>query len=324
MIVPTFNRDRYLHGAINSLIAQETNSKFHFEIIVIDNGSSDDTHGVIKMIAEKSAVPVKYFLEERAGVAQARNEGVRVSGGGWLAFFDDDQIANVDWLKNLFEGARSTGSKCVGGAVHLDLSEDELNQFTSSYRESIFREFSNPTGDSEARPYRHDEYPGTGNALFARSIFDDVGLFDESMIFGGEDHDLGIRIRRAGYGMWYIPNAIIKHRLFPKRLTSEYMRWDSAQGGTETAYIDRKHRGLGSVFSHSLARMAKSLTVTLPRLLYARVTRNPAAELDCELQLRRQEGYVRAFLALSFPRLFSEESLKERWAFRKGREIELS
>jgi GT2 family glycosyltransferase len=324
IIVPTYNRDRYLQGALSSLIGQETNDQFDFEVVVVDNGSTDDTRSVVAGIANEGLAPVHYVLETREGVANARNAGIRAANGDWYAFFDDDQLAISDWLFRLFDAAQTKGSKCVGGAVHLDLSEDELQQISLSCRETILRERSDFCDVEDALPYRGNQYPGTGNLLLARSVLDDVGIFDERLVLGGEDHDLAIRIRRAGYDMWYVPGAVIRHRVFPKRLTPEFMRWDAIQGGAESAFFDHRYRGAFVTTVLCGARIVKSATLTLPHLVIAKATRNSSADLDCQMRLRRQEGYIRCLLTLLLPSIFPEESLTQRWAFRKGREIELS
>lgn len=324
IIVPTYNRDRFIRGALESLIRQQTNGEFRFEIVVVDNGSTDDTRAVIEDTASRSPVPIRYVFEGREGVAPARNAGIRAATGTWLAFFDDDQLASENWLSCLFRAAREKNGRCLGGAVHLDLPEEQLQKLSDSYRETILRERADDYAPNTILSYQRNQYPGTGNLLLARSVLDEIGVFDERLVLGGEDHDLAIRIRQAGIEMWYVPGAVVHHRVFQKRLTPEFMCWDAIQGGAESAFFDHRYRGMTVTLALCAARIVKSAFLTLPQLAFAKLTGNSAAALACRVNLRRQEGYVRCLLTILLPSVFPEESLTSRWAFRKGREIELN
>ena len=122
--VCTYNRAEILHGALESLICQETDGKFSYEIIVVDNASTDDTKAVVEQIIKTSPMPIRYILEEDKGVAQARNRGVKESQGTWIAFFDDDQLAERDWLKNLLDIALQMGADCVGGTILIYFQQE--------------------------------------------------------------------------------------------------------------------------------------------------------------------------------------------------------
>ncbi len=89
----TLNRAKLLQGVLESLTDQETFEKFSYEVIVVDNGSIDETECVVRGAASASRVPVRYFREEARGIPQARNRGIKESRGEWIAFFDDDQLA---------------------------------------------------------------------------------------------------------------------------------------------------------------------------------------------------------------------------------------
>jgi len=123
--VCTYNRAEMLRGALESLICQKTDGKFSYEIVVVDNASTDDTKAVVKQVSKNSPVPIRYIFEENKGVAQARNRGVKGSQGAWIAFFDDDQFAEADWLRELYSTALLTRAPIVGGAVHVDLPTEQ-------------------------------------------------------------------------------------------------------------------------------------------------------------------------------------------------------
>jgi len=93
VVIPTYNRSKLVRGAINSVLNQ---SFTDFEIIVVDDGSTDDTHSVIEGIADDR---VKYLYKDNGGCATARNRGMANSQGDYLAFLESDDI----WPKNFLE-----------------------------------------------------------------------------------------------------------------------------------------------------------------------------------------------------------------------------
>ncbi len=101
VIIATYNRAELLRDSIESLLRLETGDEFHYEIVMIGNISTDRTRAVVEELSSSTSVSLKYFLETSPGVACSRNNGVRESSGDWIAFCDDDQIAEPDWLKDL-------------------------------------------------------------------------------------------------------------------------------------------------------------------------------------------------------------------------------
>jgi len=205
--VCTYNRAEMLHGALESLICQEMDGKFSYEIVVVDNASTDDTKAVIEKVATNSPVSVRYILEEEKGVAKARNRVVKESQGNWIAFFDDDELAERDWLKNLFDIALKKGADCVGGPVFLRLPEQKLSRLTPTLRSIL----GNVQYGNKERRCNLTTTIGTCNALIKKTVFDIVGNFDNTLTRGGEDLDFFCRVFRAGFEIWYTPKAKVYH-----------------------------------------------------------------------------------------------------------------
>ena len=107
IIVPTYNRSELLRSAINSLLQQGTDGKFSYEIIIIDDASTDETREVIGEIIKRSPGLVKYFKGEGKGYTCALNRGLAESHGEWLALFDDDEFlvnrTRIERLAGLFK-----------------------------------------------------------------------------------------------------------------------------------------------------------------------------------------------------------------------------
>ncbi len=105
VVLCTFNRQEMLRIAIESLINLRRGLGFSYDIVVVDDGSTDQTPAVIQSMVKASSVEIRYIRQNNSGVATARNTGVRHALGNWVAFFDDDQIADRDWLIRLLAAA---------------------------------------------------------------------------------------------------------------------------------------------------------------------------------------------------------------------------
>src|SRR5262245_56043964 len=117
IVVCTHNRADNLRAAVASLYDLATRGRFDYEIVVVDNASTDDTPAVVAEADCLSPHRVRYVFEGRKGISPARNRGVREAAGSWIAFFDDDQLAEPQWLAELWDLAEAKQVDGVGGRV---------------------------------------------------------------------------------------------------------------------------------------------------------------------------------------------------------------
>jgi succinoglycan biosynthesis protein ExoM len=304
-----------LRNALRSITVQETGGDFSYEIVVIDNGSTAPTRAVVTEIAATSLVPIRYVREDAKGLAQARNRGVREAWGNWLAFFDDDQLAEPNWLKELRSTASVTEATVVGGDLRLDLPTGGSFVLGPTCRTLLGEHAFGGT----ARICQGKRIPSGGNILIARQVFDAIGLFDTSMVMAGEDSDFVKRARASGYVVSISPNAIVHHVIPPYRLASSYLRWTSMRWGHCFAYIDYKNFGRATLFACFAARAGQAVLVNLPLLIFSALTRNASQVLDRECLLWRAVGYACGAASLSLPGLFKQVPLSSRLALREER-----
>jgi glycosyltransferase involved in cell wall biosynthesis len=315
VVICSYNRADTLRGALQSLICQETDGQFSYEIVVIDDGSTDGTRGVVNEIASCSQVPVKYVCEEGYGITHARNRGVSESRGEWIAWFDDDQLAEPDWLNQLFAVAYRRGSDWVGSDRVLSLLAESiipLNKVTRSLLGEIrYRKETNLC----SRKF----LPTTGNMLIKRSVHDSVGSFDTSMVRGGEDRDLASRVWAQGFKCWSAPKAVVYHLIPPQRLTVEYFRWVTFRGGRNLAYIDNKQWGRAKTLLACVAKIGQALLIHVPLLFWAYLLRDQAEMFGRKCKIWSVVAYVRETLVLVAPRLFPQKRFFAALEFRKER-----
>jgi GT2 family glycosyltransferase len=303
VIVCTHNRAAMLRDALQSLAGVETAGRFAVEIVVVDNASSDETAGIVKRLQQQSP-NTRYIYEGKKGIATARNRGYREAKGEWIAFFDDDQLAEPNWLVELFAYAHDYNLRAVGGAVHLKLPEGcerNLHPFVRMLLgESKF--------GSEPFPYSLKINPGTGNLMLHRTVFEQVGAFNEAFAVRAEDTDLWCRIWRAGIEGWYVPQAIVHHVTPPARLEVSYLNRLAIFMGGSVVQRERDTHSLPLFLLRFLAKTALVPPLLAAKLLAARLGKKveTATGLRCHWQLaseysRRGWQIVREELVRRFP-----------------------
>ncbi len=196
VIIPTFNRARYISKSIDSVLNQTYKN---FEVIVVDDGSTDNTENVIKKYGNQ----VQYCYKKNGGVASARNLGIKSAKGTYIAFLDSDDFWEKDKLRLQMELA---GSEPDVGLVYSDIYifnehgiiETKKERVKNFHRGYVFKElFVKP-------------FIPTCSVIAKKECFEDVGLFDEKFN-GGEDGDMWLRISQK-YQIDYIDRSLANFR----------------------------------------------------------------------------------------------------------------
>ena len=212
--VPSFRRPRQLREAIGSVIAQDGIDPSTYEIVIIDNCPECSADWVVSAFPGQWPA-LRYVHEPRRGYAHARNRAVAEARGQFLAFLDDDETAERDWLSQLLVVLQSTGADAAFGPVRAVY--DRANEMDRVHLDKIFaRQLRLPEG-SDLRS-KHMRL-GTGNSIFRmQTCFDSNTLFDEAgNRMGGED-TLFIRslIDRSRLLVW-APQAVVDEHVPAER-----------------------------------------------------------------------------------------------------------
>lgn len=288
LVIVTYNRGDALREALKSLLAMPAYPDYDFEIVVIDNGSSDHTPRVVQEASENAPYRIRYFLETKPGIACARNRGVAESVGAWIAFFDDDQIAPKDWLVYLVQACRSDHLRYAGGGYILRYLQPDPPQFDHFSRQML-GEFlvTTPT------PYHYHFLPATGNVLIDKGLFDTFGKFDESMHQSGEDTEWFTRLVLANIPGRHVPESHIVHVIPPHRTDSKYIEYVARRSGIILAYRDRKYRGIPTTRFLGILRLLRSFTLCTLQRTVAKLTRNRPREIGATSRIQRDLAYAR-------------------------------
>lgn len=244
VVLATFNRAKLLKGALEALGGQRVPGHVRWEIVVVDNNSTDDTKAVATEFAARTHVPVQYVFEGRQGHSRARNAGVAAAHGDILAFTDDDVLPHPDWVARAVETMEAWKADGAGGRVlpHWEVPPPRWVSRSPRFRGILaLMEY----------PEREVLRDGTGqgaqirgaNMMFRKILFDRLGLFETSLGRLGnklgttEDDDFVWRAVKAGHTLVYDPRLAVDHRIGPDRLRRSYfLRWTF-----DTAEIDIAH-----------------------------------------------------------------------------------
>lgn len=296
IVVCTFNRRELVGQALSSLAAQQCDD-YTCEILIVDDGSTDGTGDLVATIIPKSSVEIRYIKQRNSGVAVARNTGVRNARGQWIAFMDDDEIADPNWLACLLSTAKSAGADCVGGPCYLKFETDASNLRSSTVRrllgENLVMRDQIPVWRKAIDPrLRKCGLPGTGNVLIRATVFERVGLFSEGRTYG-EDHEFFRRAQAQGLRFAVAPDAIIYHVIPNARLTETYLVQLAAKAGSTRAQIDQESVGMITFIWGIALRFSHLLASTLPGLAIFSLIK----DRDGELGRRCSYHYANSYLA---------------------------
>ena len=206
IVVPTWTRRALLEKLLRGLERQTVRPT---EVIVVDNGSEDDSAAA----AERAGAKV-IRLERNMGFASAVNRGVESCGNEWMAVVNNDVEPREDWLERLLEGARAKDAWFATGKLMeagdpgmIDGAWDEIAR--SGCAERCGSGLPDGHRWNESRPIRFAPFTAV---LCRRRLFDEVGGLDERFESYLEDVDFGLRCALRGLGGVYVPGAVAWHR----------------------------------------------------------------------------------------------------------------
>lgn len=254
--IPTYNRAEFLRQTLAGIGAQAF-PRDHFEVLVIDNNSTDHTRAVVAEFSGALPSP-RYIHEPQQGLDYARNRAITEARGEIILFGDDDILVQPDWIVQMAAplmadaGTRRIGA--IGGEV-IPVFPDGLPDWVREWHAPLA--FRADTGPLEAR-----HSPMGANMAFPRWVFEQLGAFHTALdraagnYFSGGDSEMIRRVREAGHEVWFSPAAAVKHQMPASRTTLKYARrhaFDSAR----SRVIDRA--GQPGAFSYLAGRLVANI-----------------------------------------------------------------
>lgn len=255
-VICTRNRAARLGVALESLAVQTGVTADQFDVLVVDNGSSDNTLEVAEEWGKKLPFRLTTAVEPRMGVSFARNKSVEVARGDVIAFLDDDAIANAGWAAGHLDAYKSDPMvRGVMGRI-LPIWEAERPDWLDSSLETYLT-----VADYGEEPF---DVSGTGHApvganmSLSRQAMLDAGGFDVRFGFGGlmkiphEENDIASRIQRLGWKIVYWPRATVRHGVPADRMTLKWFKRRVFDQGRGEYLFDVEHHGRGRVLKKAV------------------------------------------------------------------------
>jgi len=245
VVVCTRNRSAALAGALEAILAVDDHPN-GWELLIVDNSSTDDTAAVARSVADSHPGRVRVMVEEEIGLSAARNAGIAATEAEIIAFIDDDAFPEPRWLAAIMRGFRDPEVMCVGGPV-APLIEGELPTW---FRGRFLPYLTVWDLGEEEIELEYNEYPRGANIAYRRSGLDLVGGFSVhlgrkgSSLLSCEEIELCLRLERAGFITLYQPEARVSHLTPVGRITPAWLHARFAAQGRSEAILNWMHGGL--------------------------------------------------------------------------------
>ena len=212
VIVCTYNRPELFELCLNSLTSQTVKQK-NFEIIVIDNYGSKTTKKIVNKYKDKD---IKYYIEKKTGLSFARNTGYKKAKNKYVAYIDDDAIAEKDWVENIIKFINTHPKVKIFGGPYERYSLVSIPSWIPD------KFGNNKLSNKEKKLNPKKEWLTGSNIIIEKNLLDNLGGFNTNFgmkgkkIGYGEETELQTRILDMGIDMYYSPKIKVKH-LFDQR-----------------------------------------------------------------------------------------------------------
>ncbi|PAY18795.1 hypothetical protein CKO51_14595 [Rhodopirellula sp. SM50] len=211
VLIPALNEGQHIEACLAS-IEHQSYPRDRYEIVVVDNGSTDSTPDLVR------AAAVQLMTETRRSAYWARNSGIQATNGDFLAFTDADCLVDRDWLSQLMAKANQTDAWVVGGMIQYEMVTDTLGNRLLIETHSADQIRQNIE--------MHHSVAG-GNMFVRRDAFETLGLFN--VIAWGSDIEFSQRVAAAGKKVAFAEQAVVRHQC-------DLSNWEYWRRSYETRY----------------------------------------------------------------------------------------
>jgi len=269
LVICTYNRDKYLPQALESISRQQFDSS-KFELLIVDNYSTDNTASISKTFIEAHPeLNVRYIFEARKGLSFARNRGLMEARSPIVSYVDDDAILSPDFVREMttfFETHPDAAG--AGGRVIPKYESGAEPVWMSKYLAGFVGRVE--FGD-EIRPFSEKmKYPAGCNMSYRKQLLLDIGGFNNELTFRSDDKYIFFRVREANGTVYYVPGAYVHHYIDSHRMTLNNFRKLFLKTGNEEKIRIRSEdgtMGLVKKFVEYLIKFGASLVLYLVFLL---------------------------------------------------------
>lgn len=307
VVLSSFNREALLGPAIERL-SQQAPGTPPYEVIIVDNNSTDRTREVVESYAAQRYPPVRYVFEPRQGLSYARNAGIAAARAPVVAFTDDDVRVQADWvgvIRRTFD--RHPDIECLGGRT-LPIWPSTPPRWLTR------RHWVGPLAlqDYGDAPFVVDAGCALclagANLAFRKRVFDRIGPFSPHYP-RSEDTELMLRYWMSGARALYVPEMIVHAAVQPERLTKRYHRlWHANIGRCNARMLLEELTAPGGALRLTLPRftrvagvplfLVRQLAGEVSRFMIESLRRRHAEAVWHEVMARAIVGHIRESAAM--------------------------
>lgn len=225
-ITCTYNRAGYLKQTLNSL-AEQIFEPSLFEIIIIDNNSTDNTALICEnFVSQIQNLQIKYYKEINQGLSFALNRGIKEACGEFLIFIDDDETIDKEYLKKLDNHIKKYPDLVLAGTPVVPQYETPEPKWMSYFTQRLIGGYFNE--GNEVKKLNKNSYPGTGHTIIKKNIYEKYGYYNTNLgrngtsLMGAEDKDMIHRLINNNIECYYLPDLPIYHHIPTYKLTDEF------------------------------------------------------------------------------------------------------
>lgn len=232
VVICTYNRAKFIGEALDSL-AKQTLLPDLFEIVIVNNNSTDDTEAICKdFINNQADLNIQYVVETNQGLSYARNRGIAVSKHPIITYIDDDAYAKPDFLQHIFDFfIQNPDTVGLGGRVipRYEIKEPEwMNPYLDGFVAKLDK------GEEQLK-FSANEYPVGCNMTYIKEILQKVGGFNNKLKWRADDKYIGIKVREHSDQVYYLPQLAVEHSIDAYRTSDENFKKFCLKFGNEEA-----------------------------------------------------------------------------------------
>src|SRR5687767_4808098 len=251
VVVCTYNREKFIGRALETLTGQ-TLSPGKYEILIIDNNSTDNTAFICREFKTRHALfNIKYLFEANKGLSFARNRGITEASSPIITYVDDDTEASPGFLENIlnfFE--RHTGTVGIGGKVipiYPDTGEPAwMNKYLHGFIGLV-------DYGEEPKSYKPPmKYPAGCNMTYTKEILQKAGGFNNQLTFRSDDKHIFYQVKKLSSSIYYLPGAMVHHNIDRQRVSFDNFKKLFLKTGNEEKRRVKSESGITGVIKKFL------------------------------------------------------------------------
>lgn len=268
VVICTYNRDKFIGEALNCL-ARQTLPADAFEIIVVDNNSTDNTAKITKdFIASHPQLNARYVYEPEKGLSFARNRGIQEAQAPIITYIDDDAEATPGFLENIANFMHVDKTIVgIGGKVIPKYSESHEPNWMSKYLNGFVGSM-----DYGPLPKRFDntmKYPAGCNMTYTKEILKQAGGFNNQLTFRSDDKYIYYQVTKLSDNIYYLPDAMLYHNIDTDRLSFSNFKKLFLKSGNEEKIRVHSEKGEPAVVKKFFELIFKTGASIALYILYA-------------------------------------------------------